>query len=197
MNAPQPAAPVVEMVAGVSAVAPGVLWLHASRTIVAADVHFGYEDVIGAALPMWSTGEIVRVLLDAVKRLQPREIVLLGETAEFAYRDGWLLLHGDKPPRGAQLYDRCIIGHLHPSLPLAARESAPAFLAADRLVVVPALTPYSCGLNVCSDDCLRALQTFGVRSRRGVRVVAAAQDVLYPFGELAQLREALRCVRPT
>lgn len=244
MNAPQSAAPVVEMLAGVSAAAPGVLWLHESRTIVAADVHFGYEDVIGAALPMWSTAEIVRVLLAAVKRLQAREIVLLGdvvhasrmsggaaravsgaldalraaaaltliagnhegrtrgaavlgETAEFAYRDGWLLLHGDKPPRGAQLYDRCIIGHLHPSLPLARRESAPAFLVTDRLVVVPALTPYSAGLNVFSDDCLRALQTFGVRSRIGVRVVAAAQEVLYPFGELAQLREALKCVRPT
>jgi metallophosphoesterase superfamily enzyme len=230
---PQPAAAMVELVPGVSALPPGLLWLHDSRTIVAADVHLAYEDVIGAALPAWSIAEIVSTLLVAAQRMHAREIVLLGDvihgarmsegaaravrdgletlrgaarltlvagnhegqtrgaavlgdTAEFAERDGWLLLHGDKPA-----VQRSIIGHLHPSLPLGGGTSAPAFLASRDLVVVPALTPYSGGLDVLSESCLRALQAFGIESRRELHVVVATGELLYPFGTLSRLR-ALR-----
>ncbi|HET9097946.1 MAG TPA: hypothetical protein VFN37_14885, partial [Candidatus Baltobacteraceae bacterium] len=78
-SAPQPAARIVELAPGVSAVAPGVLWMHASRAIVAADVHLGYEDVIGGALPIWSTGELTGTLRIAAQRMQAREIILLGD----------------------------------------------------------------------------------------------------------------------
>ena len=236
---PQQAAAQVELVRGVSAVAPGVLWLHESRAIVAADVHLAYEDVIGGALPTWSTPELVATLIAAATSMNAREIVLLGdvihgsrmsdgaaravqqgleslrgfaqltlvagnhegrtrgaavlgETIEYAERDGWMLLHGDRP----QLHGRSIIGHLHPSLALGGGASAPAFLASERLVVVPALTPYSRGLNVLSDACMHALRPFGVASRRDVRVIAAAGDVLYPFGALSELRGALTWLRP-
>lgn len=238
---PQPSARAVELSYGVSAVAPGLLWLHASRALVAADVHFGYEDVIGAALPLWSTAESTKTLLAAARTLDAREIVLLGDvvhssrmsdgaarqvrsalaalrdaaeltlvagnhegatrgaailgkTVETAQRDGWLLLHGDRAPDLASLAQSkgAIIGHLHPSLPLGG-SSAPAFLAGRRIVVIPALTPYSSGLNVFSDACLRALRPFDVASRRDVHVVAATANLLYPFGTLS---EALKVLRP-
>src|SRR5581483_362552 len=44
-SAPRAAASIVGLLPGVSALAPGLLWLRATRTIVAADVHFAYEDV--------------------------------------------------------------------------------------------------------------------------------------------------------
>jgi metallophosphoesterase superfamily enzyme len=235
---PQPAAGIVQLACGVSALAPGLLWLHSCRAIIAADVHFAYEDVIGGALPAWSTPEITATLLIAAQRMQAREIVLLGdiihgsrmsegaaravrealdalravaqltlvagnhegrtrgeailgETVEFAHRDGWMLLHGDR----AAHFGKCIIGHLHPSLPLAASESAPAFLASSSLIVVPAMTPYSAGLNVLSRACMEALRPFGVASRSQLQVVAAAGEMLYPFGALSQLLRALRMLR--
>jgi metallophosphoesterase superfamily enzyme len=233
-RAAQPAAAAVELAPGVSALAPGLAWLHGSKALLAADVHFAYEDVIGAALPAWSTAEIAGTLLAAAERMQAREIVLLGdvihgsrmsegaartvraalerlrsaarltivagnhegrtrgsavlgETVESVERDGWLLLHGDKPS-----LQRSIIGHLHPSLALGGGATAPAFLASARLVVLPALTPYSAGLDVLSDDCLRALSGFGVASRGELHVVAAAGERLYPFGTLSRLRGLLR-----
>ena len=236
---PRAASAIVEVSSGVSAVSPGLLCLHASRSIVAADVHLAYEDVIGAALPAWSTPEITATLLIAAQRMQAREIVLLGDvihgsrmsdgaarkvsealdglrrivqltlvagnhegrtrgqavlgaTVESAERDGWTLLHGDRAPRHAELLTgRCIIGHLHPSLSLGGGESAPAFLISSKVIVVPALTPYSAGLNVFSEECLRALRMFGVASRGELNVVAAAGEMLYPFGTLSGLRKAM------
>ncbi|HET9096584.1 MAG TPA: hypothetical protein VFN37_07980, partial [Candidatus Baltobacteraceae bacterium] len=100
---------------------------------------------------------------------------------------------GDRPAFAAA---GCIIGHLHPSLALDGRTSAPAFLASNSLLVVPALTPYSSGLNVLSDACLHALRPYGIRSRRELRVVAAAGDLLYPFGALSELRKMRKWLRP-
>lgn len=232
---PQPAASMVPLAPGISAVTPGLIWMHASRALLAADVHFAYEDVIGGTLPLWSTQELVGILAAAAQDLQASEIMLLGdvihasrmsegaaravragldslraiarltliagnhegrsrgaavlgETVERAERDGWVLLHGDRPSP----FERSIIGHLHPSLALDRGISAPAFLAADRLLVMPALTPYSGGLDVLSDACLNALRTWGIQSRRDVQVVAAAGDSLYPFGTLSALRKWLR-----
>ena len=231
---PERAAQIAELTAGVSAISPGMLWMHHSRAIVAADVHLAYEDVIGGALPTWSTPEIIGAIADAVRRMQAREIILLGdvihgsrmsegaaravrngldtlrsiaqltliagnhegrtrgasvlgETVEAAQRDGWCLLHGDRP----NPFERSIIGHLHPSLPLGGAATAPAFLASQRLLVLPALTPYSSGLNVLSDECLRALRPWGIGSRSDLHVVAVAGDLVYPFGTLSRLREVI------
>lgn len=227
-----------ELQRGVHALAPGLLWLTGTRTLVAADAHFAYEDVIGGALPMWSTGETVRTLLAAARRLGAREIVmlgdvihgsrmsegaaravaraldelraycdltlvagnhegrtrgvpLLGETFEEVERDGWLLIHGDKPPR---VGTPAIIGHLHPSLHMAGGVTAPAFLAAARLIVVPAITPYSPGLNVCSDACLQALAPFAVTAR-DLHVTVATADRVFPFGTLSELKKTITSAR--
>jgi hypothetical protein len=116
-----------------------------------------------------------------------RAAAILGATVESAERDGWLLVHGDRPlPPGR----RAIVGHLHPSLRLGAALTAPAFLASERLVVVPALTPYSPGLDVLSQDCANALRSWGVR-RRDAHVVVVSGERLFPFGSLAALAALL------
>ena len=112
---------------------------------------------------------------------------ILGETVEYAQRGGWLLVHGDKPSASAA---RQIAGHLHPSVPLARGESVPVFLTAATLIVVPALTPYSRGLDVLGEDCARALRAFGVKPA-DVDVVGATSESLYPLGRLGELRAAL------
>jgi metallophosphoesterase superfamily enzyme len=63
----------------------------------------------------------------------------------------------------------------------------PAFLGARDLVVVPALTPYSTGLDVLSESCIAALAPYGV-TRSDLHVVAASEDRVYPFGTLSRLR---------
>lgn len=225
------------LAAGVLALPGGFALLTVSRTLICADAHFGYEDVMGggAALPLWSTHEIVASIATAVRAHAVREIVflgdaihgtrmsegaaravraalerlraqatvtivagnhegrsrgaaVLGETVEACERDGWMLVHGDRPePRAA----RTIIGHLHPSLHLGGARTAPAFLAAPSLIVVPALTPYSPGLDVLGEACLAALAPWGV-GRRDLHVVAASGERVFPFGTLSALRGVVR-----
>jgi uncharacterized protein len=234
MMRPQPAAEQVELAPGAFALTHGVLWLERSRALVAADAHLAYEEVIGGALPLWSTAESTHTLLLLARRMNAREIVLLGdvihgsrmsagaarvvgealallrerctltliagnhegrtrgqavlgETEEGIERDGWILVHGDTPVA----VPRVIVGHLHPSLPLGGHAHAPAFVASRELIVVPALTPYSNGLNVLSRDCTQALHKF-VRTTANCSVVASTADRVYPFGSLDALRGALR-----
>jgi len=122
-----------------------------------------------------------------------RGAAILGSTVQSCERDGWLLAHGDK--RGP-LGQRAIIGHLHPSMHLGGGISAPAFLAGERIVVVPALTPYSRGLDVLSPECIAALAPWDVR-RSDLQVVAATADRVFPFGMLSALCATLRSPAPS
>ena len=233
---PAPSAETHPLAEGVLALPGGFALLTASRALVCADAHLGYEDVMGGggALPLWSTTEITASIALAARRHDAREIVFLGDaihgaglsegaaravvaaldalrayapvtivagnhegrtrgvavlgaTVERCVRDGWALVHGDKPEAGAS---RTMIGHLHPSLHLGGGTTAPAFLAARTLVVVPALTPYSPGLDVTGDACLHALAPWNVQ-RRDLHVVAATAERVFPFGTLSALRGAL------
>jgi metallophosphoesterase superfamily enzyme len=231
----EPACEHYEIAPGVTALAAGAAWLAHSRTLIAADAHLGYEDVMGGTLPLWSTTEVLATLTLLARRLGANEILflgdvihgahmsegaarevatglealraeaaltfiagnhegrtrgvaILGQTVEETQRDGWLLVHGDRP---SHLGLRAIIGHLHPSLRLHNGATVPAFIGAPRLVVVPALTPYSSGLDVLSDDCARALRAWAVTPRDAC-VVDAYAERLYPFGSLARLHDALR-----
>jgi metallophosphoesterase superfamily enzyme len=224
-----------ELARGVEALAPGLAWLPASRTLIAADAHLAYEDVVGGALPLWSTAEIVATLGIVARNVAALEIVflgdivhgsamsegamrtvrdglsvlrevasltlvagnhegrsrafaVLGDTVEECERDGWLLVHGDRP---AALGRPAIIGHLHPSIHLGGGASVPAFVASEALVVVPALTPYSPGLDLLSSDFAKAIGLWSVR-RSDAHVVATSLDRVFPFGSLATLRDALR-----
>ncbi len=232
-----------ELAPGIVGVAPGLAWLPGPGVLIAADAHLAYEDVVGGALPLWSTTEIIATLSLVAARLGAREIVflgdvvhgahmsegamrtvraglallrervvvtlvagnhegrtrafaVLGETVEACVREDWLLVHGDGP---ATLGRRAVIGHLHPSLHLGGGASVPAFVACDALVVLPALTPYSPGLDLCSDDFANALGLWSV-ARRDVHVVAATGERVFPFGALVALRREMRApvapVRP-
>lgn len=219
---------------GIIALPHGLLWMERCGVLAVADAHFGYEDAIGGALPLWSTRDAVETLIRAASHVRAREIVflgdvihssrlsegaartvrdalarlraertvtivagnhegrsrgaaILGETFESVERDGWVLAHGDVPVAA----HRVVVGHLHPSLPLGGRASVPAFVASQRLVVVPALTPYSPGLNVLSRDAARALRALDPASSR-YTVVASIEGRVYPFGFLDELRDLLR-----
>ncbi len=240
MTRPVPACESYAVADGVLAIPGGFALLTASRTLVCADAHLGYEDVMGggAVLPLWSTAEIASSIalashrhdvaeivflgdaihgsslsegaaravgeaLDALRALarvtivagnhegRSRGVAILGATVEACERDGWTLAHGDRPAADAR---RTIIGHLHPSLRLGANDSTPAFLGGETLVVVPALTPYSPGLDVTGEACLAALEPWAA-SRRELQVVAATRERLYPFGTLSALRGALHVRR--
>ncbi len=224
---------------GVIGLWPGVAWLPASGVLIVADAHLAYEDVIGGALPLWSTAEIVasvtllrrstaareivflgdivhgarmsegaarrvRAALDALRAEaeltlvagnhegRSRAFALLGATAERLERDGWLLVHGDGAP---QLGTRTIIGHLHPSIRLGGATYAPAFVGSDALVVLPALTPYSSGLDCCSDDFRAVLGAWNVRPEQA-HVAAIGGEFVHPFGALSTLRSLLREAAP-
>ncbi len=232
---PAPSAERCDLARGVVALAPGLAWLPQTGTLIAADAHLAYEDVIGGTLPLWSTAEIVATLALVATRAAAREIVFLGDivhgarmsegairtvrdgldvlraiahvtlvagnhegrsrafavlgaTVESCERDGWLLVHGDRPP---ELGRRTIIGHLHPSLHMGGGANVPAFVASDALVVVPALTPYSPGLDCLGDEFARAVGMWAMQ-RRDAHVVAATLDRVFPFGSLATLRSTLR-----
>ncbi|HVA37664.1 MAG TPA: hypothetical protein VNJ51_08625 [Candidatus Dormibacteraeota bacterium] len=226
----------LRLVDGVTALAPGLLLLEGARTLVAADLHLGYEEVVGGALPLWSTAEQLAALERSAREVGARELVLLGDalhgsrmslaaadcirsglaaveragcavvavagnhegrsrgvevlgrTVESVMRDGWHLLHGDRP---AAREGRAIIGHLHPSLRLGGSRSAPVFLYSERLVVLPALTPYSPGLSVLSPECLHALRAW-VQRPETLCVAAVSDDRLLEFQTLRRLRSALR-----
>lgn len=235
MSVARPSTDAYEVVPGALVLPHGLLYLPGSRTLIAADVHFGYEDVIGGALPLWSTGSIARALGDAIARYDAAELVLLGdvvhstamsegaaravraaldglrarcrvvpiagnhegrsrgrallgETHERLERDGWLLLHGDVPALDGA---RCIVGHLHPSLRLGGDASVPVALGTARLIVAPALTPYSPGLDVRSESAKRAVLAFGARIDAMI-AVACGEDRVYPFGSVGGLRDATR-----
>lgn len=235
MKFPSAAADWYDLADGVVALGPGLAWLPASRCILAADAHLAYEDVVGGALPLWSTAEIVARLALCAERMNAREIVFLGDivhgtrmsegamravgagldvlrarwtvtlvagnhegrtrafrvlgtTVDACERDGWLLVHGDGR---AELGRRAIIGHLHPSLHMGAGSSAPAFAASAALVVLPAVTPYSPGLDLLSQDFANAIGRWAL-TRDDVHIVVTASDRVYPFGSLATLRELLR-----
>jgi uncharacterized protein len=116
-----------------------------------------------------------------------RGVAILGATVERCERDGWTLAHGDRPDPFAR---RTVIGHLHPSLRLAGGETAQAFLGGGSLAVVPALTPYSTGLEITGEDCAAALAPWGA-APRDLQVVVATSERVYPFGALSALRGAL------
>jgi metallophosphoesterase superfamily enzyme len=90
MILPAPAADRHPIADGVVALPGGFALLERSRVLLCADAHFGYEDVMGGALPLWSTAAIAATIAVAARRHDAREIVFLGD-----------LLHGTGMNEGA------------------------------------------------------------------------------------------------
>uniref|UniRef100_E6PI20 Calcineurin-like phosphoesterase domain-containing protein n=1 Tax=mine drainage metagenome TaxID=410659 RepID=E6PI20_9ZZZZ len=223
---------------GTHALAGGLLWIEASASIVVADLHLGYEEAIGGALPLWSLDESLAALERAHAAYDARELILLGDVVhgvrlsdgaaarvlatmerlrtlctltivagnhegrtrgaellgdcvEEIERAGMLLHHGDRPRLSGV---RHVIGHLHPSIALGGEQSVPAFLAAPEVIVLPAATPYSRGLNVLARDCRNAIGAYGARGD-STNVIAATATHCYPFGSIASLARATRALR--
>lgn len=232
----QAAAASFEIADGLLVLPQSLVFLQRTGTLIAADAHFGYEDVIGGALPLWSTATSLAVLQAAIARTGARELVLLGDvihgsamsdgaarvvraaldalrdacalvliagnhegrtrgaavlgdTLESCVRDGWLLSHGDVPSPV-----RSIVGHLHPSLRVGADASVPVALAHEGLAIVPALTPYSRGLDVLSAACARAVRAFGTDCN-AMHAVASSDERVFPFGSVGELRALLASAR--
>lgn len=92
---------------GAIALPRSLLLLERTRSLVVADAHLGYEDVIGGALPLWSTREGADALLAACEREDAREIIFLGD-----------VIHSSRMSRGAasvvrgalaKLRERCTV----------------------------------------------------------------------------------------
>jgi metallophosphoesterase superfamily enzyme len=87
---PQAACDRYELAPGVFALPESLLFLKKSRALVVADAHLGYEDVIGGALPLWSTHEATDTLLAAARKYAAAEIIFLGD-----------VIHGSRMSAGA------------------------------------------------------------------------------------------------
>jgi metallophosphoesterase superfamily enzyme len=81
-------------------------------------------------------------------------------------------------------------------LPLGGGAHVAAFVAHPQLIVVPALTPYSDGLNVLSPECTHALKAW-IPSTSDCEIIASTGERVYPFGSLGALRATLRSGAPT
>jgi metallophosphoesterase superfamily enzyme len=90
-----------ELHLGAIALPQSLLLLERTRSLVVADAHFGYEDVIGGALPLWGTHESADALLTAVEREDAREIIFLGD-----------VIHASRMSQGAASVVRTVLERL-------------------------------------------------------------------------------------
>jgi len=102
---------------------------------------------------------------------------------------GWKLVHGHKLVEG----ERFIIGHEHPAIRLRDEVGAlikiPVFLMNEKLIVLPAFSPWAYG-----NDVLREIVSPFLRAKelKGARVIAPLGDELLDFGTLEKLSEVLK-----
>ena len=102
---------------------------------------------------------------------------------------GWTLVHGHKLEEG----ERFIIGHEHPAIRLrdevGASVKVPIFLRGEKLIVLPAFSPWAYGNDVTREIVSPFLRAFETDS---MRVIVPVEDELLDFGELGKLKETLR-----
>ena len=100
----------------------------------------------------------------------------------------WKLVHGHKVVEG----ERFIIGHEHPAIRLRDEVGAvvkvPAFLIGERLIVLPAFSPWAYGNDVLRETVSPLLRVYP----EDVRVLVPLGEELLDFGRLSRLSEVLR-----
>ncbi|WP_457751270.1 metallophosphoesterase [Thermococcus sp.] len=100
----------------------------------------------------------------------------------------WKLVHGHKLVEG----ERFIIGHEHPAIRLRDEVGSlikiPVFLMSEKLVVLPAFSPWAYG-----NDVLREIVSPFLRAKelREAKIIAPLGDELLDFGTLEKLSEVL------
>ncbi len=116
------------------------------------------------------------------------------EIADSLELGGWKVIHGHRPERGG----RFIIGHEHPSVTLRDEVGATikrrVFLKGEKLVVLPAFSPWVYGNDVTRNIVSPLLQEFDASE---VRVLVPLGDELLNFGRLDELVKALRELKRT
>ncbi|ASJ14430.1 metallophosphoesterase [Thermococcus radiotolerans] len=101
---------------------------------------------------------------------------------------GWKLVHGHKLVDG----ERFIIGHEHPSIRLrdevGALVKVPVFLMGEKLIVLPAFSPWAYGNDVLREIVSPFLRAYDVSS---TRVLVPLDEELLDFGRLTDLSRVL------
>ncbi|NJE30370.1 metallophosphoesterase [Thermococcus sp. 18S1] len=105
----------------------------------------------------------------------------------------WTLVHGHRLEEG----ERFIIGHEHPAIRLrdevGASVKVPAFLWSERLIVLPAFSPWAYGNDVTREIVSPFLRKFDSSK---LRVLVPVEGELLDFGELGRLTEVLKGLGP-
>ena len=102
---------------------------------------------------------------------------------------GWTVVHGHRLEDG----EKFIIGHEHPAIRLrdevGASVKVPVFLSGERLIVLPAFSPWAYGNDVTREIVSPFLRRFEMGS---MRVIVPVEGELLDFGNLGKLTETLR-----
>jgi len=165
------------------------------RLIIAGDLKHSF-------VPEWRERKELRAFVEEVSPLVDEVVLVRGnhdvgvlwlrelgvEVVDELELGGWKVVHGHKPVEG----DRFIIGHEHPAIRLRDEVGAvvkvPAFLIGERLIVLPAFSPWAYG-----NDVLREIVSPYLRfmDTDELEVLVPAGSELLSFGRLGKLKSVL------
>ncbi|ASA77113.1 metallophosphoesterase [Thermococcus sp. 5-4] len=159
-------------------------------------------DLKHSFVPEWREREELRAFVEEVGPLVDELILVKGnhdvgtlwlrelgvEIVDEFELAGWKLVHGHKLVDG----ERFIIGHEHPSIRLrdevGALVKVPVFLMGEKLIVLPAFSPWAYGNDVLREIVSPFLRAYDVSS---ARVLVPLDEELLDFGRLADLSRVL------
>lgn len=158
-------------------------------------------DLKHSFIPEWRERAELKAFFDEISPLVEEVVLVRGnhdvgvlwlrelgvEVVDELELNGWKLVHGHKVVEGK----RFIIGHEHPAVRLRDEVGAvikvPAFLLGEKLIVLPAFSPWAYGNDVLRETVSPFLGFY----REDFKVVVPAGDELLSFGRLSRLREVL------
>lgn len=159
-------------------------------------------DLKHSFIPEWREREELRAFVESINPLIDEMFLVRGnhdvgtlwlrelgvEVVDELDIGHWKLVHGHKPVEG----ERFIIGHEHPAIRLRDEVGAivkvPVFLFGERLIVLPAFSPWAYG-----NDVLREVVSPFLRLiKEDFRVIVPLEGELLDFGRLSLLSRVLR-----
>lgn len=158
-------------------------------------------DLKHSFIPEWRERAELKAFFDEISPLVEEVVLVRGnhdvgvlwlrelgvEVVDELELNGWKLVHGHKVVEG----ERFIIGHEHPAVRLRDEVGAvikvPAVLLGEKLIVLPAFSPWAYGNDVLRETVSPFLGFY----REDFEVVVPAGDELLSFGRLSRLREVL------
>ncbi|WP_297501808.1 metallophosphoesterase [Thermococcus sp.] len=159
-------------------------------------------DLKHSFIPEWREREELRTFVEKVSPLVDETVLVRGnhdvgtlwlrelgvEVVDELDIGHWKLVHGHKLVEG----ERFIIGHEHPAIRLRDEVGAvikvPVFLVGEKLIVLPAFSPWAYG-----NDVLREVVSPFLRLiREDFRVIVPLEGELLDFGRFSLLSKVLR-----